>query len=239
MNRLAVLCAALAACAAPSDAVVTDETGSPPSHDHPSDDPMNESDLRAFIDFGSTDATCDITGAAFTVRASDGDTPVTNFACLVEFDDGSTTDACEGEHEFAEAGIHSVRATVTDLDTGRTATAEATNNVRPAMDIDLVLQAPPCGLEFSFEMLRSDGEIRVITVGPPEDVVGENRIVNGPRTGTFQVTRAGIYEVELFVEDERGAATQICTDTVVEKVEVTACPPPPCDPHEAPHDKLN
>ena len=163
----------------------------------------------------------------FDVLRADG-TRVANPECVIAFDDGTISNACTGEHIFAEGGVHSLRVTVIDRETNEVFTETTSRNITPPIGASLAAQQVGCELAIEVAASHDVTAFSIVSVSPEENVVGEPA---SPGAGThhFRVTQPGIYEVAYFVEDER--AIPICTERLVERVEVKDChpTPPPCD----------
>ena len=165
--------------------------------------------------------TCERTVAHYEAFASytDDNSPATNIACVWTFDDGATSTACTGSHQFAIAGSHDFVLEVTDLDSGATARSTQTRIFHPPLA--LTLEVSSTDLTISYTAVSNTGGEQVVFVSPDALVIADDP--NYPRTtiGTVRVTEAGTYTVTYDVEDERGVS-EICSGRLTRTIDV-AC----------------
>jgi hypothetical protein len=163
--------------------------------------------------------TCTETIARFEAGAqyADDGTPLTNYTCLWTFDDGTTSNECVGEHQFAEAGDHDFVLEVTDLDTGATDVVTQTRFFYPPLVA--TLDVSTLDLAIAYIGTSNTGGEQVVFVSPEEFVISDDP--NYPRntSGVVRVTQPGTYTVTYDVEDERGVS-EICSARVVKEITV-------------------
>jgi hypothetical protein len=139
-----------------------------------------------------------------------------NFACKWTFDDGSTSNECVGEHEFAVAGSHDFVLEVTDLSTGATGIATQTRSFEPVLE--LTLDVTGDGLSITYAATSSSpGPLNVVRVEPAELVIADDPNYPSVTSGTVRVREAGTYTVTYDFEDERGSG-EICSGQVVKQI---------------------
>jgi hypothetical protein len=138
--------------------------------------------------------------------------------CKWTFDDGSTSDACAGEHTFATPGFHDFVLDVTDPATGATARATQNRFIEEAHVANLEVTAPECGLEFSYKAsVSTPSENRVFVLEEDKVLPFDGFLLEN----TVRVTEPGTYTVVYTAEDERSGP--ICEARVEKQVTVTAC----------------
>jgi hypothetical protein len=148
---------------------------------------------------------------------------VPRFTCLWTFDDGGTSDACNGQHDFASAGFHSASVSVSDSVNG--ATTFVTTAAVPVYDplvIDVVAGAPACGLWLSYATTKAggfNGGMYFVDIQPSQNVVTPRPWSS---TATVEVSAAGTYTVLVTREEEANNA--LCTARDSAEATVTACP---------------
>ena len=201
-----------------------------PDH-HGSEEPDAPAARALAVGFDVQQPSCD--GAIVAVEAlvsyEDDGAPASDFTCRYLFDDGTVLEGCVGEHEFAEAGFHDITLEVTDA-TGAVYSSTTSRNVLPAFTVDLALDVPACGLEFSYNAATSTPGSAIVFVEPADKFVAPS---SNLLSGSFTALQPGTYSIQINAEDER--AIPICAATVRYDFELKACPhnhPP--DPH-CPH----
>ena len=159
-------------------------------------------------------------------RADGTPLPVGSYECRWAFDDGATSDACSGDHAFSSPGLHGAVVRVTELATGATGTAKVAP--RPVWDelaIDVVAQAPSCGLAFDYAITKSGGKpsggFNFVSVTRDANVVAELS-PDGASDGTIQVSEPGSYVISVYREEE--TTFTYCTASDSAEVSVSACP---------------
>ena len=171
--------------------------------------------------------TCASTVALFEAgaRYADDNTRLvsTDMACKWTFDDGSVSNDCVGEHEFATAGIHDFQLEVTDLTTGAVDVVTQTRIFHPPLEATLDVSTD--GLTISYKAHSNTGGEQHVVVSPFELVLNAE-VMDLDRTVT--VSEAGTYTIDYYVEDERGVS-EICNAHVSKQVTVT------CDGHDHDH----
>ena len=168
-----------------------------------------------------TAPSCDAAVAEFEVDVlyADDRSLVPNRACTMTFDDGAVYDQCAGSHTFATGGFHDYVLEVRDLDNGAVERTEGRRYIEHPLLVTFEARAPECGLEVSYEGTVNVSAFAIVHITPAENVVGDAD--SNARSGTFQVTQPGTYQVRFDVEDER--SIPICSETIVREVTVTAC----------------
>jgi hypothetical protein len=164
---------------------------------------------------------CIASVAAFEadVYYADDRSPVGAVECRWTFDDGSTSDVCVGEHEFATPGFHDFTLDVKHTLTGETAHVAQNRYIYPALTADLEVTAPECGLELSYKGSVSIPAETLVFVQEQDKVIDADP---SKLEATVGVTEAGTYTVVITAEDERTNGP-ICSARVEKQVTVTAC----------------
>jgi hypothetical protein len=159
----------------------------------------------------------------WNVARADG-TPVSNFSCHWTFDDDATSNDCVGQHTFASPGFHTATVVVTEVGTGATGTAQSGNvPIWDALTIDVVAEAPACGLWFTYATTKSGGKPtggqNFASLQPWENV-----LTPGPWSGdeAIEVSAPGTYVITVHREEE--TAFSLCTASDTTQVIVTECP---------------
>jgi hypothetical protein len=159
----------------------------------------------------------------WSVTHADG-TPVELYTCQWTFDDGGGSDLCSGPYTFSSPGFHSGTVTVSEVGTSATGTDTSANvPIWDELTIDVVAQAPACGLTFSYTTTKSGGKpsggFTFASIQPWENV-----ITPGPWPGsaTIEVSAAGTYTITVYREEE--TSYSLCTATDSTQVSVSACP---------------
>jgi hypothetical protein len=217
MTTKLLLPALLLATACGDNLHPTDQTslGSEDEQGGSNHEDVREVDASIFIET----ITCVDTIARFEAgaRYADDGSPALDIACLWTFDDGTTSNQCAGEHQFATAGAHDFVLEVTDLTSGATDRVTQTRIFAPPLELTLDVSSDD--LTISYAATSNTGGEQVVVVTPAELVVADDP--NYPRTtsGTVRVTQAGTYTVTYHVEDERGVS-EICQGELVKEVTV-------------------
>jgi len=128
---------------------------------------------------------------------TDGRPLPNNIECRYDFGDGTSEDTCFATHSFPAAQV--VTFTVTDLDTG--ATASSSEAVIGPRSLDATLDVTTSGLSISWEAHGYyDGVIGTdiqLSFDPADKVIIEDPSILRQTTGTVRVTEAGTYTVEV------------------------------------------
>jgi hypothetical protein len=180
-------------------------------------------DASLDIEFFHYNSSCEVAGwdLETAVTRADG-TFVGNPECHFVFDDGTTTDLCNGFVELTP-GMRSFHLTVRDPVTGAMGTYESGGRgVDAPLALTLEASSPAC-LSIAWAATVSPPTLRILTIAPSENVLADQPLST---TGEVAVREPGAYEVMLFAEDERSTGP-ICTARVGKRVAVEACPPPP------------
>ena len=164
---------------------------------------------------------CDGAIAAFEteVRYADDQSPVpvTDFSCLWQFDDGTTSTDCAGQHEFAVGGFHDFVLDVTRLATGEVTRADQRRYIYPPIEANLDVTTGDRTITWN-ATVNVASDVRVF-VQPEDLIITDDPFYYLNRSFTVGVLRDGTYTVAMVVEDERQAGP-ICTARIEKQVNV-------------------
>lgn len=232
--------AAMVACAQETEKTSL-ESADPVPHegDHPADagvDAPSPPDSPAIRVVATVmRAACDSYEMNYRALAFDAaGAPIADPVCAWTFDDGATSDACNGSHDFGAAGVWGGTVAVTDPATGASTVTEASKDrVFDPVVVDVAVSAPACGLSFDYAISITGGSLgkNVFTTISPAELVVDHDIQ--AREETVTVLSAGTYTLGIIVEDE--TATFLCGTNATAQVVVRRCCPdhgPVDEPHE-------
>jgi hypothetical protein len=228
MRSLALVLSIPLSFVACGDNIDPDE-GSSASESGDEDHPPDAAPAREIVaSLLLTAPSCDAPVADFEIDVlyADDRSLVPNRACTMTFDDGTVYDQCIGSHTFADGGFHDYVLEIRDLDSGAVLREEGRRYIEYPLLATFEATAPACGLEVSYAGTVNVSAFSITHISPAENVVGD--AFAHVRTGTFQVTQPGTYNLRFYVEDER--SIPICEATIDREVTVTACPDE--HPHE-------